>query len=156
LHTKSGPRPGMTLTPVERGSSNFAAFESALAAAGLPITDLDADDARYFAFGLRADEQLAYIGVIRFGDEALLRSLVVPEELRGQSYGNWAIDAIALQARKQGVLRIWLLTTDAEGYFVRQGFRIVHRKDVPSAIVASRQFSSTCPDTAVLMCLTLV
>jgi amino-acid N-acetyltransferase len=146
----------MSLTPVQRGSSTFAAFEGALAAAGLPVSGLDADGAEYFAFGMRADEQLAFVGFVQFGSEALLRSLVVLEAFRGQNYGNWTIDAIAQQARKQGVQRIWLLTTDAERYFVHQGFRIVQRKDVPSVIAASRQFSTTCPDSAVLMCLTLV
>ena len=38
----------MTLTPVDRTSSNFAAFEAALMAAGLPVSDLDADSAQYF------------------------------------------------------------------------------------------------------------
>ena len=146
----------MSLTPVQKGSSTFAAFEGALAAAGLPVSDLNADGAEYFAFGMGADEQLGFVGFIRFGAEGLLRSLVVPSAQRGQNYGNWTIGAIAQQARKQGVQRIWLLTTDAERYFIHQGFRIVQRKDVPAAIAASRQFSNTCPDTAVLMCLTLV
>jgi N-acetylglutamate synthase-like GNAT family acetyltransferase len=146
----------MTLTPVERGSSTFAAFETALAVARLPVSDLDADGAQYFAFGQREDEALAFIGMITFGRDGLLRSLVVPEAQRGQSLGTYAVDAVAQFARRQGLHRLWLLTTNAERYFIRQGFRIVHRKDAPSAIAASRQFSSTCPDTAVLMCLTLV
>jgi amino-acid N-acetyltransferase len=146
----------MSLMPVQRGSSTFAAFEGALMAAGLPIADLDADGAQYFAFGHQTNEPLAFVGLISFGDEGLLRSLVVPITLRGENIGNWAIDAMAQKARQQGIRRIWLLTTDAERYFIRQGFRIVHRKDVPAVIAASRQFSTTCPDSAVLMCLTLV
>jgi amino-acid N-acetyltransferase len=146
----------MTLTPVERGSSKFAAFETALAVARLPVNDLDADGAQYFAFGHREDEPLAFVGMITFGKDGLLRSLVVPEAQRGQSHGTYAVDAIAQFARRQGLQRLWLLTTDAERYFIRRGFRIVQRKDVPPAIAASRQFSSTCPDSAVLMCLTLV
>lgn len=54
----------MTLTPVERGSSKFAAFETALAAAGLPVGDLEADGAQYFAFEHRDDEPLAFVGMI--------------------------------------------------------------------------------------------
>lgn len=146
----------MTLTPIERGSSTFAAFETALAAAGLPVGDLEADGAQYFAFEHRDNEPLAFVGMITFGKDGLLRSLVVPEAMRGQSHGTYAVDAMAQFARRQDLQRLWLLTTDAERYFIRQGFRIVHRKDAPSAIAASRQFSSTCPDSAVLMCLTLV
>lgn len=146
----------MTLAPVERGSSKFAAFETALAAAGLPVIDLDADGAQYFAFEHRDDEPLAFVGMVTFDKEGLLRSLVVPQSQRGQSHGTYAIDAISQFARRQGVRQLWLLTTHAERYFIRQGFRIIHRKDAPATIAASRQFSSTCPDTAVLMCLTLV
>ena len=146
----------MTLTPVERGSGKFAVFETALAAARLPVSDLGADGAQYFAFEHHEDEPLAFVGMIMFGKDVLLRSLVVPLAQRGQSHGTYAVDAIAQFARRQGVHRLWLLTTDAERYFIRQGFRIVRRKDVPPAIAASRQFSSTCPDSAVLMCLTLV
>ena len=146
----------MTLTPVEKGSSAFAAFEVALMAAGLPVSDLDADNALYFAFGHGEDEPLAFVGMIRFDREGLLRSLVVPQTQRGQSHGTYAVDAVAQFAGRQGVHRLWLLTTDAERYFIRQGFRIVQRKDAPAAITGSSQFSSTCPDTAVLMCLTLV
>ena len=146
----------MTLTPVARGSSSFAAFETALAAAGLPIDDLDADNAQYFAFEHHDNEPLAFVGMVTFGKDGLLRSLVVPQAQRGQSHGTYAVEAIAQFARRQGMHRLWLLTMDVERYFIRQGFRIVQRKDVPSAIAASRQFSSTCPDTAVLMCLTLV
>jgi len=77
----------MTLTPVEKGSSKFAAFETALAVARLPVNDLDADGAQYFAFGHREDEPLAFVGMITFGKDGLLRSLVVPEAQRGQSHG---------------------------------------------------------------------
>lgn len=145
----------MSLMQLQKGSRSFAALEAELAAAGLPITDLDADGAQYYAFGDQEDEPLAFLGLICFGDEGLLRSLVVPNALRGQSHGSRALDAMAQQTRKQAIRRLWLLTTDADRYFIRQGFRVVRRKDAPAVIAASQQFSTTCPDSAVLMCLTL-
>jgi amino-acid N-acetyltransferase len=145
----------MSLAPLQIGSGAFAAFTAELIAAGLPVSDLAADQAEYFTFQYQSDEALAFVGLIRFGSDALLRSLVVPSAQRGKSNGQWAIEALSKQVRQQGIQRLWLLTTDAERYFIRQGFRIVHRDRAPAAIATSRQFSSTCPDTAVLMCLTL-
>jgi len=145
----------MSLTPVSNGSAGFAAFAAALSAAGLPATDLEADGAQYFTLQYREDQPAAFIGLIPFGPEGLLRSLIVPHGLRRQGYGSQAIDEAAGLARGMGIRRLWLLTTGAEGYFVRQRFRFARREDAPAVIANSQQFSITCPDTAVLMCLTL-
>jgi amino-acid N-acetyltransferase len=146
----------MSLTQVSNGSTGFAAFEAALSSAGLPVTDLDADGAQYFTLEYHDGQPTAFIGLISFGPEGLLRSLIVPHGLRGQGYGAQAINDVAQLARGIGIHRLWLLTTGAEGYFVRHGFRFARRGEAPTAIANSQQFSITCPDTAVLMCLTLV
>ena len=146
----------MILRSMERGSATFAAFESELAAARLPVGDLDSDEARYFSMEGVTDRALAYVGLICCGQDALLRSLVVPMAYRGASYVVLTLKAATVWTRENGAARLWLLTTDADRYIIRQGFRIVPRLDVPAAISNTRQFSSTCPDTAVLMCLKLV
>lgn len=146
----------MSLIQVSKGSDGFAAFEAALSLADLPATDLDADQARYFALEHRDGDPLAFVGLISFGREGLLRSLVVPKSLRNHGYARQAIHELAQLARATGMLRLWILTMDAEGYFVRQGFRFARREEAPTVIANCRQFSTTCPDTAVLMCLNLV
>jgi arsenate reductase len=145
----------MSLIRISKDSDRFATFKAALSAAGLPAADLEADEALYFALESCEGEPTVFVGLIPFGQDGLLRSLLVPRILRGQGYGRQGIDQIARQARQIGIRHLWLLTTSAEGYFVRLGFRLVRREEAPTAIADSRQFSTTCPDTAVLMCLTL-
>ena len=132
----------------------FAALQAALSAANLPDFDLEADNAEYFALS-HSEEVLGFVGIAPLGKEGLLRSLVVPQQQRGCGNGACTVEAAANHARRAGIERLWLLTTNAERYFIRRGFRIITRNAAPAAIAASRQFSSTCPDTAVLMCLTL-
>lgn len=146
----------MSLVPMEQGSGLFITFKTELAAAGLPAGDLKADSAQYFALADVTGQAVAFAGMIRLGEEALLRSVLVPAALRPKSYGAWALETIAQWARDVGIRRLWLLTAGVEGFFVGQGFRIVPRQKAPAATAGTTQFSATCPDSAVLMCLTLV
>ncbi|MDP3869367.1 tyrosine protein phosphatase [Phenylobacterium sp.] len=145
----------MRLRPIEPSSPAFEAFEDALIAAGLPTADLVGEGARYYAMGETPQEAQAFVGLAPLGDEALLRSVVVPIAGRGAGRGGVVVDLVADLAATYGVRRLWLLTTDGEGYFKRHDFRVVPRGDAPAKIVALQQFSVTCPATAVLMCRTL-
>jgi amino-acid N-acetyltransferase len=62
--------------------------------------------------------------------------------------------ALAL-ARARGVRSVYLLTTTAEQFFPRFGFKPVPRADVPAGVQQSVEFQSACPSTAVAMGVTL-
>ena len=70
---------------------------------------------------------------------------------RNRGYGALVTNALAAQARANGVARLWLLTTDASAFFARLGWREADRAGAPSLIAASRQFSDLCPASATLM-----
>jgi len=120
----------------------FAAMKSALAAADLPVSDLD-EGAEYFALGD------AFGGLAMFGSVGLLRSLVVAE--RGKGNGSLMLAALVAQAKSSGVRDLWLLTTSAEAFFAKHGFARRARADAPEAIAATRQFKELCPDSAAWM-----
>jgi amino-acid N-acetyltransferase len=80
-----------------------------------------------------------------------LRSLVVAPALRGHSLGDQLVRRLAAEARRKGVERFYLLTTTAEVFFAKRGFRKIARQAVPEAIAASREFNSLCPVSAVCM-----
>jgi N-acetylglutamate synthase-like GNAT family acetyltransferase len=49
------------------------------------------------------------------------------------------------------VRQFYLLTTTAEAFFARRGFRKIARQSVPAAIGDTREFKSLCPSSAICM-----
>lgn len=131
------------------GSMAFATFKDALTAANLPTEDLHSEPFRYFGWNEAA------WGGIGAGDDALLRSIVVPAEVRGRGVGIALTQALAVRAAEQGTARLWLLTTSAAPFFEKLGWRVASRDEAPTVISRSRQFSGLCPASATLMVRTL-
>jgi amino-acid N-acetyltransferase len=90
-----------------------------------------------------------------YEDAALLRSVTVHEDARGQGLGRRLVHETLARARAAGVADLYLLTLTAEAWFPRFGFEAVSRDDAPAAVRNSEEFTTFCPDTAVLMRLTL-
>jgi amino-acid N-acetyltransferase len=82
---------------------------------------------------------------------ALLRSVAVAPEVKGQGVGRQLTGAIIDLARERGVPALYLLTTTADGYFPKFGFERITRDDVPDSVKASVEFTSACPSSAVVM-----
>ena len=133
------------LLEIGRRDAAFVEVVAALEAAGLPIEDLYDAPFRYFSRACPA-----WGGVGR-GEEALLRSVVVAPHARGAGHGAAIVEAIAVRARDAGARRLWVLTTDAQAFFARLGWRAAERAEAPALIANSRQFSSLCPASATLM-----
>jgi GNAT superfamily N-acetyltransferase len=117
---------------------------AALAQADLPTGDLQQPGRRFFRWG-----EAAFGGIEGEGHDVLLRSIVVAE--RGGGTGSALVEALAGQARRDGALRLWLLTTSAEGYFRKRGFHRIDRAEAPASIQATTEFRGLCPASAVLM-----
>jgi amino-acid N-acetyltransferase len=86
-----------------------------------------------------------------YGEEALLRSLVVSPTERGAGLGERLTTAALELARARGARRVWLLTTTAERFFPRFGFRVVERSALPAVLGASAELRGACPASAVAM-----
>ena len=80
-----------------------------------------------------------------------MRSLVVTQKDLGRGLGRRLVDAVEILAAETGVRSIYLLTTSAEAFFEYLGFRRISREETPAAIRSTREFSSLCPATAVVM-----
>jgi arsenate reductase (glutaredoxin) len=127
------------------------AFVAALTLAGLPTDDLTSEAFAYFS----ADD-MAWGGVgAGAGADALIRSIVVKPEARGQGLGVAITEALVRRATETGVERLWLLTTSAAPFFERLGWSAVDRTSAPRPIAQSRQFNGLCPASATLMARTL-
>lgn len=126
-------------------------LREALGAAALPVDDLDEPGRRFYAFDSLAGERLGHGGFELYGRDLLLRSMVVAPAARGRGIGAAVLALLLRRAFDQGARQAWLLTTDAAGFFQRQGFTRVERSAAPAAILATRQASTLCAASAALM-----
>jgi amino-acid N-acetyltransferase len=127
------------------------AVERLLAAASLPIEDLEALDLADFLAAGSPDAPAGVVGLEIGSGVALLRSLVVDPGARGTGLGQGLVAAAEAHARRRGVRTIYLLTTTAEGFFARLGYRGASRESAPEAIRQSREFAALCPASAAFM-----
>lgn len=135
-----------TLRPVAADASELAA---ALEAANLPTEDLAEGGRSFFALD-EAGQALGYGGYELYGEEVLLRSVVVLPQYRGKGYGRAVTDAVLAKAAEAGARRAFLLTTTAEDFFAHEGFSPMERRDAPSAILSTKQATTIC-STATLL-----
>lgn len=130
--------------------ADAAAIAALLRGADLPHRDF-AGHLAHFLVVRQAGEVVGAVGLERHGRNALLRSLVVAPAQRGAGLGGRLVRRLEDRARFLGLRRLYLLTTTAEAFFARRGFRRIARGAVPAAIAATREFRSLCPVSAVCM-----
>jgi amino-acid N-acetyltransferase len=121
-----------------------------LEAAALPAADVETGKQEY----LLAEEEGRLVGTIgleRLGQDALIRSLAVAPERRGQGLAARLDDAANELARARGVRALYLLTTTAADYAARRGYERIARTEVPPGVLALPQFKALCPASAVCM-----
>jgi amino-acid N-acetyltransferase len=129
---------------------DLPAIEALLREAGLPLEGL----AEQLGAALVAQRDGRLVGCVAlelYGPDALLRSVAARASERGRGLGRSLVEASLSLAAARGVARVWLLTTTAETYFLRFGFRSAAREDAPPALLRSAEFRGACPATAVLM-----
>ena len=153
----AGPRPHpMPRVTIELASdADGPAITALLREAGLPTEDLHARSWLHFGVARVADRVVGAIGLEPHGNLALLRSLVVDPSLRGGGIGRKLVAEARHLGRQLGLKTLWLLTTTAETFFARAGFVPVDRDLAPEAIRNSAQFCALCPESAVVMRLSL-
>jgi amino-acid N-acetyltransferase len=116
---------------------------------GLPVEDIDAVSGFLVA---RSDSALTgTVGLERLGKVGLLRSLAVRQEERSHGLGSELCKRALASAKKEGLRRVYLLTTDAQPFFRKLGFSDSPRDSAPDEIRTTAQFRSRCPGTATLM-----
>lgn len=130
-------------------SADYAAARELLAAAELPVDDFAPGHLRFVAAS--GGELFGAVGLEAFGEVALLRSLVVAGDARSAGLGGRLVAALEDDARRSGIVALWLLTIDADDYFIRLGYRVRDRSEAPDAIRGTAEFSELCPGTAALM-----
>ncbi|MCR6478470.1 arsenic resistance N-acetyltransferase ArsN2 [Variovorax sp. ZS18.2.2] len=137
---------------VRAEAASLPPVRSLLRDAGLPESDLQEEHMEAFFVSRAGDEGiLACVGLERFGETALLRSLAVRADARGHGVGDQALQTMEAFAASKGVNRLCILTTTAEPFFETRGFERCDRTALPASVQASSEFKSLCPASAVCM-----
>ena len=124
--------------------------ETLLVEAGLPIEGV----AEHFASFLVAEQGGKIVGAAGmefYGQDALLRSVVVASDAKGTGVGSLLTRRALDEARARGARTVYLLTTTADAFFPRFGFERATREEAPEPMRASREFQGACPASATFM-----
>lgn len=132
------------------GPSDLGAVARLLEASALPTAGV-AEALDGFVVAELGDRLVGVAGLETHGPDGVLRSVAVDPAARGTGLGGRLTARVVEGAREAGLRRLYLLTTTAEGYFPRHGFRRIDRADVSEAVRGSVEFREACPATAVAM-----
>jgi len=124
-------------TPAE-----LPAVRGVLERAGLDdYKDVRDDDHGKFLVLRNESGVVGCVALEAYGEDAILRSLAVDAEGRGQGYGWMLADTLINSARVRGVKRLYLLTDTASDFFAAKlGFRVVDAATVAKPVLQSWTF----------------
>jgi len=137
------------ITPA--GAADLPAVLGLLDAAALPHRDVTPALLQHYLVARRAGALLGVVGLEPLGPAGLLRSLAVASEERGHGLGVELTRALERHAGGLGISRLYLLTTTAERFFTRLGYRAIPRADAPPALQQTTEFRELCSSSSVCM-----
>jgi amino-acid N-acetyltransferase len=130
---------------------DLPAIQGLLADNALPISDVNDTLLANFLVADDGESLVGCVGVERFGNDGLLRSLAVEDSRRGTGQGRHLVKAAEDHAMALGLDTLYLLTNSAADFFEARDYRKLERNEAPAALAASTQFSDLCPASATFM-----
>lgn len=131
-------------------ATDVAAIKSLLTANDLPTEGVD-EHWRTFVIARDGHKVVGCGGSEAYQFAALIRSIVVDPDYRKHGLGRRLVRQLLDRLAARGLREFYLLTTTAEEYFRRRGFKTIERDEVHPQLLASREFQDACPSTAVCM-----
>lgn len=118
---------------------------------GLPTDDVYSLDLDLFLGCGDEIDPAGVVGLEIHGNNGLLRSLAVRENSRNIGCGKILVAGIEKLAIEKKLKSLYLLTSNAEEYFVRLNYTQIERSEVPQPIKKTQEFSCLCPESAIVM-----
>lgn len=143
----------ITIRPA--AETDLDGIKSLLAANDLPVAGVD-DHWKTFLVAHDGDALVACGGAEAYQFAALLRSVAVRPEYRSRGLGRKIVRQLLDRLASRGLREFYLLTTTAEPYFKKRGFKTIDRDEVHPQLLSSREFQDACPDTAICMRLVML
>jgi amino-acid N-acetyltransferase len=130
--------------------SDWNAVSQLLQENKLPVDDVDKNLSHFFVATIK-HRIVGAIGLEKYGDYALLRSMATSSLYRNQGIASKLVSDLFRYAQSIGLKEVYLLTETARDYFEKKSFQIVQRSEVPAVLQQSAEFSHVCPASAIAM-----
>ena len=143
----------ITITPAR--AEDLDAIKSILIANALPTAGVD-DHWKTFLIARDGEKVVGCGGAEAYQFAALIRSIAVLPEYRSHGIGRRLVRQLLDRLASRGLREFYLLTTTAEEYFRKRGFKSIDRDEVHPQLLSSREFQDACPSTAVCMRLVML
>jgi amino-acid N-acetyltransferase len=131
--------------------SDLPAVLTLLNDSGLPEAGLTCGPGTLLLTAKDADRIVGCAALELYGEHALLRSVAVAEDQRGQGLGDRITEEALELAGRLRLSDVYLLTDSAERFFARHGFELTTREQVPAEVAEAEEFSTCCCSGAVTM-----
>jgi len=116
----------------------------------LPLEGVD-DHWKTFVVARDGETLVGCGGSEAYSNAALIRSIAVDPMHRRLGIGRLIVRNLLDRLSAVGVREFYLLTTGAQDYFRKRGFKKCDRDEVHPQLLASREFQDACPKTATCM-----
>lgn len=136
----------VSIKPIAK--SELEGLRLVLLAEGLPVENILDAPVDFFSAQAENGAAVAWGGLEIYGNQAILRSVVVNSVLRGTGAGRKLVRELIDEARIRGLKRLWLLTNSAENFFGKMGFSHAIRSEAPIEIQNSEEFLWSHNETA--------
>ena len=143
----------ITIAPAR--AEDLEAIQALLLENNLPTAGV-ADHWKTFLVARDGDAMVGCGGAEAYQFAALIRSVAVKPEYRSHGIGRRLVRQLLDRLASRGLREFYLLTTTAEEYFKKRGFKPIDRDEVHPQLLSSREFQDACPSTAVCMRLVML
>lgn len=130
--------------------SDVGEIKRLLVESDLPTAGVD-EHWRTFIVARDGDRVVGCGGSETYQVAALIRSIVVEPGYRQQGLGRKLVRQLLDRLASRGLREFYLLTTTAEAYFAKRGFKKIDRDEVHPQLLASRELQDACPASATCM-----
>ena len=131
-------------------SGDFPEIVNLLAECKLPHSDI-VPGKQNFIIAEIDRKIIGCAGFEAYNESGLFRSLGVKPIHREMKIGIDLLSKVIDLSKENNVNQLYLLTTTADVYFKKSGWEVINRNEVPDDILATTEFSSICPSTAICM-----
>jgi amino-acid N-acetyltransferase len=143
----------ITITPAS--AEDLEPIKALLVANGLPTAGVD-DHWKTFIIARDGSKIVGCGGAEAYQVVALIRSVAVHPDYRSSGIGRRIVRQLLDRLASRGLREFYLLTTTAEEYFKKRGFKPIDRDEVHPQLLSSREFQDACPASAVAMRLVML
>jgi amino-acid N-acetyltransferase len=143
----------ITITPAR--AEDLDEIKALLKASDLPLAGVE-DHWKTFLVARDGDKLVGCGGAEAYQFAALIRSVAVLPEYRSHGIGRRLVRQLLDRLASRGLREFYLLTTTAEAYFKKRGFKVIDRDEVHPQLLSSREFQDACPASAVCMRLVML